>query len=117
MVVLVLATLAQATYFQRLFWRDGYSRRYPWDATYKDAYDVATELPSRPIYLEDGKWGPGYVHALWYATLEGRSKTEFVHLPYRAQPPAGALVLSSAEKCMDCQILFDNNHYKVYRKL
>ena len=117
LLVLVLATLAQATYFQRVFWRDGYSRHYPWDVTYKHAYDVATELPSRPIYLEDGKWGPGYIHALWYATLEGRSKTEFVHLPYRAQPPPGALVLSSAETCRDCEILFDNNHYKVYRKL
>ncbi len=117
LVLLVVATVAQATHFQKVFWRDGYDRQYPWDATYKDAYDWATELPSRPIYLEDGKWGPGYVHALWYATLEGRSKSEFVHLPYRTQPPAGALVISSEEKCMNCQILFDNNHYKVYRKL
>jgi 4-amino-4-deoxy-L-arabinose transferase-like glycosyltransferase len=117
LVFLVVATIAQAAYFQGLFWRDGYSRRYPWDATYKEAYDWATQLPTRPIYLEDGKWGPGYIHALWYATLEGRSKTEFVHLPYRAQPPAGALVISSEEKCMNCQILFDNNHYKVFRKL
>lgn len=117
LLLIVVTTLAQATYFQVIFWREGQNRRYVWDATYKDAYDVATELPSRPIYLLDGKWGPGYIHAFWYATLEGRSTSEFVHLPYRAQPPPGALVISSEDKCVDCQILFDNNHYKVFRKL
>ncbi|HKO96121.1 MAG TPA: glycosyltransferase family 39 protein [Pyrinomonadaceae bacterium] len=117
LIVILLATIVQASYFQVVFWRDGYDRNYFWDATYEEAYDVATATTSRPIYLVDGKWGPGYVIAFWYAALEGRSKSEFVHLPYRVQAPQGALVISSEEKCSDCQIIFDNNHYIVYRKL
>jgi 4-amino-4-deoxy-L-arabinose transferase-like glycosyltransferase len=114
--VLLAGTIGQAIYFQTRFWRDGYDRPYAWDATYKEAYDLAISETSRPIYLVDGKWGPGYIHALWYATLEGRSTPEFVHLPYQVEPPSGALVISSATDCVSCVILLDNGQYKVYRK-
>lgn len=117
LITLVLATVAQATYFQIRFWRDGYDRPYAWDAPYKAVYDTAVQIPSRPIYLVDGYWGPGYIHALWYAALEGRSTSEFVHLPYRAQPPPGALVISSEAGCTGCEILLENGQYFLYRKL
>lgn len=117
LALLLVATLAQATYFQLMFWRVGYDRPYAWDATYKEVYDMATQMPSRPIYLVDGHWGPGYIHALWYATVEGRSTSEFVHLPYRAQPPSGALVISSDVGCTNCEILLESGQYILYRKL
>jgi hypothetical protein len=117
LITLVLGTVAQATYFQVKFWRDGYDRPYAWDATYKEVYDTAVQLPARPIYLVDGYWGPGYIHALWYAALEGRSASEFVHLPYRTQPPPGALVISSEVGCNECEILLENGQYVLYRKL
>lgn len=117
LALLLVATLAQATYFQVIFWRAGYDRPYAWDAPYKEVYDKALEMPSRPIYLVDGYWGPGYIHALWYAAVEGRSASEFVHLPYRSQPPSGALVISSDVGCTNCQILLESGQYMLYRKL
>ncbi len=116
LIALVIGTVAQATYFQIKFWRDGYDRPYAWDAPYKEVYDTAVQMPSRPIYLIDGYWGPGYIHALWYAALEGRSASEFVHLPYRTQAPPGALVISSDVGCTQCEILLDNGQYVLYRK-
>ncbi|HYJ85705.1 MAG TPA: glycosyltransferase family 39 protein [Pyrinomonadaceae bacterium] len=117
LVTLLLGTVVQATYFQIKFWRDGYDRPYAWDAPYKEVYDAAVQIPSRPIYLVDGYWGPGYIHALWYAAVEGRSTSEFVHLPYRATPPPGALVISSDVACTQCEILLDTGQYVLYRKL
>jgi hypothetical protein len=117
LITLMLGTVAQATYFQIRFWRDGYDRPYAWDAPYKAVYDMAVQIPSRPIYLVDEYWGPGYIHALWYAALEGRSTDEFVHLPYRTQPPPGALVISSESTCTRCEILMETGQYLLYRKL
>jgi hypothetical protein len=115
LIVLLAGTIGQAIFFQMRFWRDGYDRPYAWDLTYKEVYDQAVAQPSRPIYLEDGKWGPGYIHALWYATLEGRNTSEFVHLPYRGQPPAGAIVISSAAACRRCEVILDTGQYSLYR--
>ena len=117
LVGLLLAATMQAAYFQVKFWRLGPERGLFLDAAYKDVYDAATALPPRPIYLVDGQWGPGYIHALWYATLEGRSAAEFVHLDYGLSPPPGALVISSEQSCVKCEILFRNGQYSLYRKL
>ena len=117
LVGLLLGTIAQAAYFQLIFWREGRNRVIALEATYKDVYDVATAMPSRPIYLVDGQMGPGYIHALWYATLEERSTSEFVHLDYGVSPPPGALVISSEEYCTRCEILFESGQYSLYRKL
>ena len=116
LILLLVGTIGQAVFFQMRFWRDGYDRDYAWDAPYKVVYDKATAQLSRPIYLVDGKWGPGYIHALWYAALEGRSTSEFVHLPYRAEPPPGALVISSEPECRRCEIILDTGEYVLYRK-
>ena len=42
------------------------------DVLYKPLYDIAVAQPERPIYLENGQWGPAYMDAYWYATVEGR---------------------------------------------
>jgi hypothetical protein len=115
LILLLVGTIGQAAFFQMRFWRDGYDRAYAWDAPYKVVYEQAVAQPSRPIYLVDGKWGPGYIHAFWYATLEGRSTSEFVHLPYRTEPPPGAIVISSESGCIHCQIIVDTGQYILYR--
>jgi hypothetical protein len=113
---LVLAlTIFQAVRFQAVFRRDGPKREFEFDVPYKTAYDAAIAQPARPIYLEDGKWGPAYMHALWYATVEGRPTSEFVHLAPGARPPAGAVVISSADNCQNCEMIKRSGVYLLYR--
>ena len=113
--VLLTFTILQAIRFQTVYRRDGPKREFEFDVPYKAAYDTAIAQPTRPIYLEDGKWGPGYMDAFWYATVEGRPKSEFVHLADRAKPPKGAIVISSAENCQNCEIIKRTGVYFVYR--
>jgi hypothetical protein len=107
----------EAFHFQTVFRREGPKRLYEFDVPYKEAYDLAVNQPSRPIYLEDGKWGPTYIHALWYATLEKRPLSEFVRLEAGTKPPAGAIVISSADTCERCQIIKHPYVYLVYKAL
>ena len=113
--LLLGATVLQAARYQTVFRRDGPKREYEFDVPYKAVYDAAVAQPTRPIYLQDGKWGPAYIHALWYATIEGRPKSEFVHLPDRGKAPRGSVVISSAENCQNCEIIKRNGVYFVYR--
>jgi hypothetical protein len=110
-------TALEAYRFQTAFRRDGPKRLFEFDVPYKAAYDAATRQPSRPIYLEDGRWGPAYIHALWYAVLEKRPGSEFVHLKPGARPPAGAIVISSADNCQSCETLMRAYVYQVYKAL
>lgn len=112
-VVIVLIGL-QAFYFQFVFHRDGPGRRDYFDATYKDVYDAATTQPQRPIYLVDGVL-PSYVHAYWYATVEGRNRAEFVHLDSGKRVPAGALVISSEIQCVNCEVIRRSGKFVLYR--
>ena len=115
---LILALTALEAYrFQTVFRRDGPKREYEFDVPYKTAYDLAIKQPSRPIYLEDGKWGPAYIHALWYATLEKRPTSEFVHLAPGVKPPPGGIVISAADSCEHCQTIQHPGVYLVYRAL
>jgi len=113
--LLLGATLVQAARFQVAFTRNGPKREYEFDVPYKAVYDAAVAQQTRPIYLQDGKWGPAYMHAMWYSTIEGRPKSEFVHLSDRARPPRGSIVISSAENCQNCEILKRSGVYFVYR--
>ncbi|HEX8747758.1 MAG TPA: hypothetical protein VF717_11210 [Pyrinomonadaceae bacterium] len=110
-------TLAQALYFQYQFHRDGPGRGAAFDAGYLDLYREAVAQPARPIYLVDGMWGPAYIHAFWYATIDGRGTSDFVHLDYGQRPPPGALVISSEDKCARCQIILKREQYLLYRAL
>ena len=88
-VPVVLAFTALETYwFQTVFRRNGPNRAFDFDVPYKEAYDIAVKQPARPIYLEDGKWGPGYIHALWYATVERRPTSQFGNLKPGSQTSA-----------------------------
>jgi len=113
--LLLGATVLQGARFQAAFRRGGVKREYEFDVPYKAVYDAAIAHPTRPIYLQDGKWGPAYMHAMWYSTIEGRPKSEFVHLPDRGKAPRGSVVISSAENCQNCEIIKRNGVYSVYR--
>jgi hypothetical protein len=113
--LLLLATVAQAVDFQIVFWREGAKREFAFDVPYKPAYDAAVARPERPIYLENGMWGPAYMDAFWYATQEGRSTSEFVRLAEGKKPPSGAIVLSSNSDCQNCQVILKSGAYLLYR--
>jgi hypothetical protein len=88
---------------------------YEFDALYKQLYDAAVAQPQRPIYLENGMWGPAYIHAYWYATVEGRPISEFVRLPDGSRPPSGAIILSSNSDCQNCEVIQKSGVYLLYR--
>jgi 4-amino-4-deoxy-L-arabinose transferase-like glycosyltransferase len=113
--ILLAATVAQAIDFQITFWRKGQERDFAFDVLYKPAYDAAVARPERPIYLENGQWGPAYMNAYWYATVEGRRISEFVRLPDGTKPPSGAIVLSSNSDCQNCDVIQKSGAYLLYR--
>lgn len=113
--LLLTATAAQALDFQLTFRRKGRERINEFDVPYKAAYDAAVAQPKRPIYLEDGMWGPAYMDAYWYATVEGRPISEFVRLAEGSRPPPGAIVLSSNSDCRNCQPIQKSGCYLLYR--
>jgi Dolichyl-phosphate-mannose-protein mannosyltransferase len=113
--VLLAATVAQAVDFQIAFWRKGRERDFAFDVLYKAAYDAAVARSERPIYLEAGQWGPAYMHAYWYATVEGRPLSQFVRLPDGAKPPPGAIVLSSNSDCKNCEVIKKYLQYELYK--
>ena len=115
--VLLILIGVEAWRYQKVFRREGPKRAYDFDVPYKTAYDAATKQPSRPIYLEDGRWGPAYIHALWYAVLEKRPRSEFVHLKPGARAPEGAIVISSGDNCQRCETLMRSGVYQVYKSL
>src|SRR5262245_10251494 len=115
LVVLLAATVAQVVNFQIVFWRQGPKREFIFDALYKAAYDAAVARPERPIYLENGQWGPAYMDAYWYATVENRPLSEFVRLAEGAKPPPGAIVLSSNSDCQNCEVIKKYMQYELYK--
>jgi len=113
--ILLAATVVQAIDFQVTYRREGPKRLYDFDAPYKPLYDAAVAQPQRPIYLENGQWGPAYMDAYWYATVEGRPVSDFVRLPDGTKPPSGAIVLSSNSDCQNCQYIQKSYVYLLYR--
>lgn len=114
---LLVLTVVEAWQYQSVFRREGPKRAYDFDVPYKAAYDAAIKQPTRPIYLEDGRWGPAYIHGLWYAVLEKRPRSEFIHLKPGATAPPGAIVISSAENCQHCETVMRSGVYQVYKSL
>ncbi len=113
LAVLLAAMALQVIYFQSVYRREGPQRGWVFDAAYKDVYDAATAMPDRPIYLIDGI-EPAYEHAYWYAVVEGRNVSEFIHLDEGTRAPAGRLVISSEPSCVNCQIIRKSGDYLLY---
>lgn len=118
LVFLLALTTIEAIRFQIVFRREGPKRGIFFDAPYKEVYDAAVAQPSRPIYLIDGTYGPASMDAYWYATVDGKLKSEFVYLGDAAKhpsPPSGGVVITSDGKCQNCQILKRGGVYLLYR--
>ena len=113
---LLAGMAAQVIYFQSVYRREGPQRGWVFDAAYKDVYDAAVAQPNRPIYLSDVQ-EPAYVHALWYATIEGRKREEFIHLNEDVDAPAGAIVIASSPTCTNCVVIKKSGDYIAYRVL
>ena len=116
LATLLLASVLQAIYFQKVFRRDGPQRDFYFDVDYKTVYDEALKQPNRPVYLLDGANGPVYMDGLWYAVVEGRNRADFIHLEEGTRAPAGTVVISSEETCFNCQIINKSGLYMVYRQ-
>jgi hypothetical protein len=114
LAVLLTAMALQAIYFQSVFRRDGPDRGWAFDADYKEVYDAAVALPDRPIYLRDGT-EPAYEHAYWYAAVEGRNRSEFIHLDEGKRAPLGSVVIGSEATCVNCQLIRKSGEYILYR--
>jgi hypothetical protein len=114
--VILAGMAAQVIYFQRVYRREGPERGWVFDAAYKDVYDAAVAQSNRPIYLADVNQ-PAYEHALWYATVEGRNRNEFIHLEEGRRAPLGALVIASEQVCWNCQVIKKSGDYILYRSL
>ena len=116
LLVLLALTAFEAVRFQRIYRRYGPDRGIYFDAPYKEVYDAAVKQPQRPIYLRDGFYGPAYIDALWYSAIEGRPRSEFIHLESGAKAPPGAIVLSDELKCENCQMIKQSGIYLLYRE-
>ena len=113
LAVLLAAIGLQALYFQSVYRREGRERGWVFDADYKELYDAAVAMPVRPIYLSDGT-EPAYEHAYWYAAVEGRKVSEFVHLDEGTRAPAASLVIGSEPTCENCQVIKKSGYYLLY---
>ncbi|HKB65793.1 MAG TPA: hypothetical protein VKC61_08030 [Pyrinomonadaceae bacterium] len=114
LALLLVAIGLQAIYFQSVYRRNGPDRGWAFDADYKEVYDAAVALPDRPIYLRDGT-EPAYEHAYWYAAVEGRNRSEFVHLEEGRRAPLGSVVIGSEATCVNCQLIKKSGEYILYR--
>jgi hypothetical protein len=106
----------EAIRFQGVYRHYGPERGIFFDAPYKQAFDAAVAQPQRPIYLRDGFYGPSYIDGLWYAAVEGKPRSDFVHLATGTNPPSGAIVLSSEQTCENCAMITRSGIYLLYRQ-
>lgn len=113
LALLLSLTAVQAAYFQWVFHRDGPQRAGYFDVAYKEVFDAATAPDQRPIYLVDGT-GPAYIHALWYASVEGKNPSDFIHLENDIPPPSGAMVISSGQPCSSCTVILAREPFVLY---
>lgn len=114
--VLLLLTAVQGIQFQSLFRVNGLveARKGVFHEAYSRVLDQALAMEDRPIYLHDSG-EPVYMNALWLGISKGYDKSNFVHLLDRQNPPEGAIVISSKTTCTDCQVLYLDGGFLLYR--
>ncbi len=118
LVGLLIMTAVQAVQFQIRFHEFGVNqtRKGVFHESYPRVFEKAIEDGSRPIYLMDvGE--PVYIFGYWYGAIAGLDRSNFVHLLDRQNPPEGALVITSKGSCTDCQVVYLDGGFLVYRNL
>lgn len=116
LILLLAFTLVQAVFFQRQFQRSIPNRGFVFDSGYSQLLNEALSVGVRPVYLEDGVFGPAYIHGYWYGAILGVDRSNFVHLEPRELPPEGSIVLSSNDACSNCEIMSRQGNYILYTK-
>jgi hypothetical protein len=115
--ILIVGTIAQAGYFQIVHEQRGreVSRMNMFDADYRYVILPAAmgAAKAQPIYVTDAPAIPGYIQALWYATLDHVPGEKFVIVAGSAQPPVGAVVISTRPACAG-EVLYQRSPYCVY---
>jgi hypothetical protein len=117
LVFVIVLTLIQGVDFQLAVHADAHSvrRLNLFDAGYPEKiFAPAVASKNRPIYLADVVAIPGYIQAYWYGVLRRIPSSEFVRLPSDVNPPKGALVITTEETCIRCQIVATSDFYKLY---
>lgn len=116
LAVVLALTAFEAVRFQKIYRKYGPDRGVFFDQPYKQAFDAAVAQPQRPIYLLDGFYGPAYIDGLWYSAVEGKPRSDFVHLDRQEKPPPGAIVLSDEQTCQNCEMISRSGIYLLYRQ-
>ena len=118
MILAIILTLGQAVYFQTVHQQRGReaSRANIFDADYSSTILPKAIVASGagPIYVQDAPAIPGYIQALWYATLDHIPLEKFVILPDDKDSPLGAVVISTKPVCKRCEIIYQRSPYSVY---
>jgi hypothetical protein len=113
--ILLLSMIAQGVIYRVQFRRAGPERWYIFDEQFpREVLPTALAQNKLPIYFHDPRGKSGYVQAYWYGVLRGLPANNFVRLATDAKPPAGAVVISTAEECSGCRLLLKSINYIVY---
>jgi hypothetical protein len=113
-----LLVLVQGGYFLIINERraNDVTRLHMFDADYpsKILPTAIAASGSQPIYLANAPAIPGYIQALWYATLEHIPLDKFVVLEPDAVAPNGAVIISTEDNCPRCDAVFVRSPYHVF---
>ncbi|MBK8466943.1 MAG: NHL repeat-containing protein [Chloracidobacterium sp.] len=114
--ILLLFTAVQTVQFQIVFRKNGIdpSRKTVFHEAYERVLDKALAEGDRPIYLHDSG-EPVYMLGLWFGATKGVDRADFVHLLDRQNPPEGALVLTSKSTCTECQVIYQDGGFLLFR--
>jgi DNA-binding beta-propeller fold protein YncE len=111
LVVVLLLTAVHAGYFLYKFHNYGPDRGGYFDYNFPPVFAKALEQPDRPIYLVD----QFYYHVMWQAIVQGVDRSNFVRLlPYN-RPPANSIILSGEERCSECEVLYKDIPFILYK--
>ncbi len=118
----LLATVAlvtlQGVWFQWQYHKSVASpqRLHTFDADYPEKIlpTALAQAGSQPVYLADNSGRPGYIQALWYATLEGLPLEKFVSLGFDRSAPENAVVITTEALCPRCKVLAQSEPYTTY---
>ena len=118
-VILAMASVVlQGLLFQWQFHTSAHSRKRlrQFDHGYPaEMFARALAMASRPIYLADALWIPGYIQAYWNAVLRKVPLDQFVRLGPDEAAPEGATVISTEENCPRCVVIATSEFYILYR--
>ena len=113
--VAVFSIFVMGTIHRWEFREAGPERWYIFDEQFpREVLPTALAQNKLPIYFQDPPGKSGYAEAYWYGILRGMPLDSFVRLPAETKPPNGAVVISTAEECKDCELLLKSINYIVF---